>query len=140
MKLKRLFFQKKGNDVSLYHDPTENGYPIHGLGVRLDDKDDLFLSVYISKLNVQDEEKNPADVQSYIYDREQNKWVEELGINGEKVKKTLKNILENLFSQSGKKPFDKSNGIPDKAAMKLLLRIWFIYPVSMETLLLRFTA
>ena len=121
--VKAFILSKEGNDVSLYHDPTENGYPTHGLGVRLDDKDDLFLSAYISKLNIQDEEKNPvsylSDVQSYVYDSEQNKWIEELDINGEKVKKPLKDVLESLFSQSDKEPFDKSSGIPDNAAVRL---------------------
>lgn len=137
--VKALLFSKEGNEASLYHDPTNNGYPTHGLGVRLDNKGDLFLSEYISKLKVQDEEKNSVDyssnVQSYVYDSEQNKWIEELDINGEKVKKTLKEVLKSLFLQSDKKPFNKSSGIPDNAAVrlpstkiivKLLLRMWFI--------------
>ena len=121
--VKALLFSKEGNEASLYHDPTNNGYPTHGLGVRLDNKGDLFLSEYISKLKVQDEEKNSVDyssnVQSYVYDSEQNKWIEELDINGEKVKKTLKEVLKSLFLQSDKKPFNKSSGIPDNAAVRL---------------------
>ena len=46
--VKDFLFKSEGDRNGIYYDDKNNGYPTHGIGVRLDDKNDKFLQDYIN--------------------------------------------------------------------------------------------
>jgi len=46
--VRNFLFKSEGGENGVYYDDKNNGYPTHGIGVRLDDKNDKFLQDYIN--------------------------------------------------------------------------------------------
>lgn len=46
--VRNFLFKSEGGKNGVYYDDKNNGYPTHGIGVRLDDKNDKFLQDYIN--------------------------------------------------------------------------------------------
>lgn len=113
----KFLFGAEANIKDIYHDKTPAGYPTHGYGVRLDDKDTAFLRAYLDSLEKHEpdpKKKIKADdiVTNYVYNTTTEKW-EESGTG------KLINVLESLLKGNENRPFTPKNGIPDNAAVRL---------------------
>ena len=121
----KFILSKEGIEKALYHDPSSENYPTHGLGVRLDDKIDAFLSAYIENLNISYGNNSNSilnfnsSVQSYIFNNKTKKWEKEKDADGKFVEKPLGVILKELFAQKDKLPFDENSGIPSDSPLRL---------------------
>ena len=97
----------EGNESGIYPDPYL--LPTHGLGIRLDDKNDAFLRDYIEALGINPDQQVPH----YIY--QNGGWIE-----SQNETKTLIEELKYLFANKSLNPFHETQGIPSTSPVRMI--------------------
>lgn len=112
-KVSNFIEQCEGNtDNGIYHDPAQNGYPTHGLGINFQGKSKEFIQAYIEKLDF-----NQADmVDHYIFDG--TGWVVDTAAGKRFLVDEIMWLSESANVQ--KRPFDMENGIPVNSPIRLI--------------------
>lgn len=109
--VKDFLFKSEGDRNGIYYDDKNGGYPTHGIGVRLDDKNDKFLQDYINSFYQGTKKTWSSEVKHYEY--VDGKW----DIKGES---TILAELKYLLSHRAGEPFGENSDYPeDEARLKL---------------------
>ncbi len=109
--VRNFLFKSEGGKNGVYYDDKNNGYPTHGIGVRLDDKNDKFLQDYINSFYLGTGKTWDSETPHREY------------IDGEWVTKGSSTIfaeLKYLLKHREGNPFEKNSGYDENEARLIL--------------------